>query len=76
MLHDIDSYNKAQLQPKIAVRMNPDFPTTRKTPNKGKKAERKSAGVMVIVEIGRVEKYDLINNLVQAQAGITFRPYC
>ncbi len=33
----------------------------------------KSAGKMVIVEIGkRGEKEDLINNLGQAQAGITF----
>ena len=61
------------MKPKIAVRMNPDFPITRKAPKKSKKGGKKSASKMVIGELRkRVEKYDLINNLAQAQAGITF----
>ncbi len=53
--------------------MNPKFPVTRKALRKGKKGAKKSAGKMVIAElVKRVEKYDLINNLAQAQAGITF----
>ena len=30
MQNDIDVYTKTQVKPKIAVRMNPDFPITRK----------------------------------------------
>ncbi len=53
--------------------MNPDFPTTRKVSKKSEKSVKKSAGKMVIAELGkRVEKHDLIHNLAQAQAGITF----
>ena len=71
--NDIDTYTKTQVKPTIAVRMNPDFPVTRKAPRKSKKGGKKSARKMAIAELGKsVEKYDLINNLVQAQAGITF----
>ena len=53
--------------------MNSDFPNTRKTPRKSEKTRKKSASKMIIAELGkRVEKYDLINKLAQAQAGITF----
>ena len=73
MQNDIDAYTKTQVKPKIAVRMNPDFTVTRKAPRKSKKGGKRSASKMVIAELGkRVEKYDLINNLAQAQAGITF----
>ncbi len=71
--NDIGAYTKTQVKPKIAVRMNPNFPITRKSPKKSKKSGKKSAGNMVIAELGkRVEKYELIKNLAQAQAGITF----
>ena len=70
--NDIDPYTKTQMKPKIAVRMNPDFSNTRKIP-KNRKGGKKSASKLVICKIGkRVEKYDLLNNLAQAQAGITF----
>ena len=73
MQNYIESYNKTQVKPKIAVRMNTDFPITRKAPKKGKKGGKKSASMMAIAELGkRVEKYDLTNRLAQAQAGITF----
>ena len=73
MLNDIEAYNKTQVKLKIAVQVNPDFPITRKALRKSKKGGKKFASKMVIVELGkRVEKYDLINNLAQAQAGITF----
>ncbi len=73
MQNDIDAYTKTQVKPKIAVRTIPDFPITRKGPKKNRKGVKKSASKMVIAELGkRVEKYDLINNLAQAQAGITF----
>ncbi len=73
MQNDIEAYTEMQVKPKIAVRMNPDFPITRKTPQKSKKGGRKSVGKMVISELGkRVKKYDLINNLALAQAGMPF----
>ncbi len=73
MQNDIDTYTKTQVKPKIAVRMNPDFQITRKIPKKNRKGVQKSASKMVIAELGkRVQKYDLINNLAQAQSGITF----
>ena len=73
MQNSIDAYNKAQLMPKIAVRMNPDFPITCRALKKDKKAVKKSASKMVIAKLGRrAEKYDVINSLAQAQAGITF----
>ncbi len=69
----IDDYNKAQVNSKIAVRMNPDFPTTRNTPKNSKKAGKKSAFRMVIDELGkRVKQHDLINNLAEPQAGFCF----
>ena len=72
MQNDIDVYNNSQVKPKIGVRVNPDFPSTRKVSKKSKKSVKKSAGKMVIAELGkRVEKYDLIRNLAHAQAGIT-----
>ena len=73
MQNDIDAYTKTQVKPKIAVRMNPDFPIAHKAPKKSRKSGKKSASKMVIAEPGkRVEKYDLINNLSQVQAGINF----
>ena len=72
MQNNIDAYTKTKAKPKIAVRMKSYFPVTRKAPRKSKKGAKKSARKMVIVEPGkRVEKYDLINNLAQAQADIT-----
>ncbi len=57
--------------------MNSDFQITRKAPKSSKKGRKKSAGKMVIAELGkRVEKYDLINKLAQAQASITFGHIC
>ncbi len=73
MQNGIDAYTNIQVKPKIAVRTNPDFPITRKVSKKNRKGVKKSASKMVIAELGkRVEKYDLINNLAQAQAGIIF----
>ena len=73
MQNDIETCNKMQLKPKIAVRMNSDFPITCKAPKKSKNGGKESASKMVIAEFGkRVEKYDLINNLAQAQASTTF----
>ncbi len=72
MQNDIDSCTETQVKRRIAARMNPDFSITRKA-SKSKKSGKKSAGKMVIAELGkRVEKYDQINNLLQDQAGITF----
>ena len=63
MQNDIDSYNKTQVKPKIALRMNPDFPITHKGPKESKKGGKKSASKMAIAELRkRVEKYDPINN--------------
>ncbi len=73
MQNDIDAYNKTQVKPNIAVRMNFDFPVTRRAPRKRKKGVKKSASMMLIAELGkRVEKFDLINNVAHAQTGITF----
>ncbi len=53
--------------------MNSDFPSTRKVSKKSRKSVKNSSGKMVIAELGeRVEKYDLIHNLAQVQACITF----
>ena len=72
MQNDIEAYEKAQAKPKITARVNPDHPVTRK-PSKKKRSGKKSASKILIDALGkRVEKYDLINNLAQAQAGITF----
>ncbi len=55
--NDIDAYTKTQVKPKIALRMNLDFPITRKAPKKSKKGGKNSAINMVIGEHGkRVEK--------------------
>ncbi len=73
MQNVIGACNNSQVKPKIAVRVNPDFPSSRKVSKKSKTSVKKSAGKMVIAELGkRVEKYDLIQNLAQAEAGITF----
>ncbi len=73
MQKDIYDYTKMQVKPKIAVRINPNFQITGKAPKKSKKCGKKSAGKMLIVELGKkVEKNELINNLAQAQASITF----
>ncbi len=72
MQKDIDTYTKMQVKPKIPVRTNLDFPIIRRVPKKNRKGVRKSASKMVIAVLAkRVEKYDLINNLAQAQTGIT-----
>ncbi len=68
MQNDIDPYNKAQVKPKIAVRINPDFPIIHKTMKKSTKVEKKSTSKLVIAELGkRVEKYDLIDNLANTK---------
>ena len=73
MQNDFDTYTKTEMKPKIAVGMNPEFSITRKIPKKNRKGVKKSSNKMIITEIGkRVEKYDLLNNLAQAQAGIIF----
>ena len=73
MQNDFDAYTKTQIKPKIAARKNSDFPITRKIPKKIRKGVKKSASKMLIAELGEVvEKYELINNLAQDQAGITF----
>ncbi len=73
MKNDIDAYSKTQVKPKIAVRMNHDFPSTCKAPKKGERSGKKVAAKMAIAELGKkAEKYDLINNLTQAQASNTF----
>ncbi len=73
MQNEIDVYNKTQYEPKIAVMMNPDFPTTRKTPKKSKKAGKKSVSNMVIAKPKkRFEEYDPINKSAQAKADINF----
>ncbi len=73
MQNDIDAYTKMQVKPKIAVTTNPDFPITLRVPKKTRKGVKNSASKMAITELGkRFEKYDLINNLTQALAGITF----
>ncbi len=71
--NDIDVSNKISVNPKIAVRMNPDFLTTRKNERENKKSVKKSASKLIIAVLGkRVENYDLINNDTHAQAGIAF----
>ncbi len=73
MQNGIDAYAKSQTKSKIAARMNSDFPIARKASKKSKKSGKKSAGKMIVAELGkRAETYDLINSLAQAQAGITF----
>ncbi len=73
MQNDIDANTKTTVTPKIAVRINSEFQATRKIPKKSKEARKKSAGKMIIAELGKgFEKYDLINNFAQAEAGTTF----
>ena len=73
MQDDIDTYTKMQVKLTIVVKMSPDFAVTRKAPKKSKKGGKRSACKMVIAKLGkRVEKYDLIKNFAQDQAGITF----
>ncbi len=63
ILNNIDAFNKKQVKPKVSVRMNLDFPTTRKA-LKVKTGGKKSASKMVVAELGkRVQKYDFIRNI-------------
>ncbi len=39
MQDDIDTYNKTQVKPNVAVRANPDFPVPRKARKKNKNSE-------------------------------------
>ena len=49
--------------------MNLDFPVTCKAPQKSKKGGKNYASKMVLAELGKkVDKFDLINKLAQAQA--------
>jgi len=52
------------VKPKVAVRVNPDFPVPRKTNKKNKRTAKKSASKILAAELGKqVEKCDLLNNL-------------
>ncbi len=67
--NNIDAYNERQVKPKISLRMNLDFPVTCKAPQKSKKGGKNYASKMVLAELGKkVDKFDLINKLAQAQA--------
>ena len=67
MQNDIDAYNKTHAKPKISVRMNPYFTVSRKTAKKSRKSGKTTSKMFIAEMVKRVEEYDLINILAQAQ---------
>ena len=73
MQYDIEAYKKAQVKPRVAVRVNPGHTVTQEVNKRKKKSSKKSACKVLIDALSeRVQKYDLIYNSVLDQADITF----
>ncbi len=53
MQNDIDAYNETQVKLNIVLRMNPEFPITRKAPKKRKKVEINLRAVRQSLNLGR-----------------------
>ena len=73
MQNNITEYSKHAVQTNPRTKFAPDLHALRKMGQRGKKTSRKLTGKPVIQELSkRIEICDLINNLAEAPAGITF----